>query len=76
MTYWNRAAENVYGLKEKDVLGRSILEVTGSKFDPESRENLTRELLEKGSVRTQVEHRTKSGSTIVFDSITTVHTGY
>ncbi len=73
VTYWNRAAENVYGLKEKDVIGRSILEVTGSKFDPESREELTRELLEKGSVRVQVEHRTKSGSAVVFDSITTIH---
>ena len=73
VTYWNHAAENVYGWKEKDVLGKSIIEVTGSKFDPKLRENLTRELLEKGSVRTQVEHTTKSGSTIVFDSITTVH---
>ncbi len=73
VTYWNRAAEDVYGLNEADVLGRSILEVTGSKFDPKLRENLTRELLEKGSVRTQVEHRTKSGSIVFFDSITTVH---
>ena len=41
---WNQAAEKVYGLKEEKVLGRNILEVTGSMFNPEMRAKLTVEL--------------------------------
>lgn len=73
ITSWNHSAEKTYGRKEKDVLGKSVIEITGSKFDPEMREKLTRELLEKGSVRTQIEHISGSGSKIVFDSITLVN---
>jgi PAS domain S-box-containing protein len=74
VTYWNRAAERVYGLKERDVLGKSIVEVTGSKFDSETREILTMELLEKSSVKARIEHKSNSGISLFFESRTMVHT--
>lgn len=73
ITKWNSAAEKLYGWKEKEVMGKSVLEATRSKFDLNKRKELERILLEKGIVRTQIEHLTKSGSTIFLDSITMVH---
>ena len=72
LTAWNHAAETIYGWKEEEVLGRTVFEVTGSKVDPEMRSGLTRELLEKGSVTAQIEHTSKSGTPVVFDSVTMV----
>ncbi|RPI72903.1 MAG: PAS domain S-box protein, partial [Desulfobacteraceae bacterium] len=60
VTAWNHAAEKIYGLKEAEVLGKSVFAVTGSKFDPDRRAQLTRELLDKGSVTAQIEHTTGS----------------
>jgi PAS domain-containing protein len=48
VTYWNHSAEKVYGWKEKDVLGRSVIDVTGSKLDSVTREKLKEGLLKKG----------------------------
>ena len=72
VTSWNHAAEEMYGWKEEEVLGKSVFEFTGSKFDPAIRARLTRELLEKGSVTAQVEHMTKADNRVIFDSVTLV----
>ena len=72
LTSWNHAAEETYGWREHEVLGKSVFEFVGSKFDPEKRRKLTKELLEKGSVAAQIEHTNRFGNVIVFDSITTV----
>ena len=72
LTSWNHAAEETYGWREDEVLGKSVFEFVGSKFDPEKRRKLTKELLEKGSVTVQIEHKNRFGKVIVFDSITTV----
>jgi len=72
LTSWNHAAEETYGWREDEVLGKSVFEIVGSKFDPEKRRKLTKELLEKGSVAVQIEHMNRFGKVIVFDSVTTV----
>lgn len=73
ITNWNSAAEKLYGRKEKEVIGKSVIEATGSRFDQKKREELTRELLKKGMVRSQLEHISKSGKALFLDSITIVH---
>ena len=72
LTSWNHAAEETYGWREDEVLGKSVFEFVGSKFDSEKRRKLTTELLEKGSVAVQIEHMNRFGKVIVFDSVTTV----
>jgi PAS domain S-box-containing protein len=70
MTSWNRAAETLFGWQEKDVLGKSILEVVGPKAAPEYRAVLTRELLDKGPVKARIEHSIGNNDTVVFESLT------
>jgi len=45
LTSWNHAAVETYGWREHEVLGKSVFEFVGSKFDPEKRRQLTKELL-------------------------------
>lgn len=70
LTSWNPAAEKMFGWKEGEVLGKPVFEFVGSKVDFGERARLTQELMEKGSVTAQVEHTTKTGNRIVFDSVT------
>ena len=70
LTSWNHVAEEVYGWKEEEVLGRNVVEVTGSKFDPEMRSRLTNALAETGSLTTEIEHMTRSGKSLIFESKT------
>jgi len=69
ITSWNPAAEKAYGWKAEEVLGKPVLEVTGSKFDTETSDIMARALLEKGSVKAMLEHSSKSGRRLIFDSI-------
>jgi PAS domain S-box-containing protein len=70
LTSWNHAAEKAYGWSAAEVLGKSVVEVTGSKFDPETRRRLAGNLAETGSVTLEIEHVTRSGKPILFESKT------
>ena len=70
LTSWNHVAEEVYGWKEEEVLGRNVVEVTGSKFDPEMRSRLASALAETGSLTKEIEHMTRSGKSLIFESKT------
>jgi PAS domain S-box-containing protein len=72
ITAWNHAAEEMYGWKEADALGKPILEVVQSKFSPEERARLSRELLEKGSVVAEIEHQSRSGASVFFEAKTMI----
>ncbi len=73
ITNWNTAAEKLYGHKEKDVIGKSVMEVTGAGFDAKKQDEISRVLLKKEFFRAQVEHISKSGSAVFLDSITILH---
>jgi PAS domain S-box-containing protein len=70
VTFWNFAAEKIYGWKKEDVLGKSVFEFVGSEIDLTMRDKLVQELHEKGQVNRQIEHTTKAGTCIIFDSVT------
>ena len=70
LTSWNQEAEKVYGWKEEEVLGKDVIEVTGSTLNPETRNSLTVEMQERGAVTAEIEHTTISGEHIIFDSST------
>jgi PAS domain S-box-containing protein len=70
ITSWNHAAEEAYGWKEKEVLGRNIIEVTCSEFDPEMRAHLARVLAKSGPAASEIEHKTRTGKKIIFESNT------
>ena len=48
ITSWNRAAEMAFGWKEQEALGKSLVEITGWKSDPEMRAGLARKYWTKG----------------------------
>ncbi|MDR3573373.1 MAG: PAS domain S-box protein [Anaerolineaceae bacterium] len=70
ITAWNRAAEKLYGWQATEVLGKPVVDVVRSKFDPELRKKRTRELVDKGSIIAEIEHQSKSGQTYFFESQT------
>ena len=72
LVYWNQAAEKVYGWKKGEVIGKNVIEATGSTFNPQTRARLTVELQERGSVTAEIVHTTKSGEHFIFDSNTMV----
>jgi PAS domain S-box-containing protein len=54
ITSWNRAAEEMYGYKEEEVLGRKAHEFTLSDFSDEQRASVVQALSKGGSYRTEV----------------------
>ncbi len=72
LTAWNYAAERTYGWKEEEVLGKPVTEIVRSKFDPELRVKIARDLEEKGSVNTEIEHETKIGVPAFFETQTSL----
>ncbi len=68
LTSWNRAAEKAYGWTEVEVLGKNVLEVTRSRFDPDARSHMAAMLRASGSATAETEHTTRSGERVIFES--------
>src|SRR5687767_163233 len=67
--YWNQAAEQIYGWKAEEVLGRSVSEVLQSKFiDGNTRSEALRKVKEAGEFRSAVTHLRKDGTRIFIDA--------
>ncbi|MDD5701443.1 MAG: PAS domain S-box protein [Dehalococcoidales bacterium] len=69
---WNKAAEQMYGWKEEEVLGRDAGDIIGTEFPPGERDEYLKSLLEHGSWRGEYIHRRKDGSPILVSGSTTL----
>lgn len=67
ITFWNRAAEDIYGWSRAEVRGRVADEVLQSRY-PIPRPEVTRLLHEKGHWDGTVDHRTRAGAWITVES--------
>jgi PAS domain S-box-containing protein len=69
ITAWNRAAEQVYGYTEEEVLGRIPNEVLKSEFDDEQRASALKQIAETGSFTIEVVQYTRDGRRLVMEGI-------
>lgn len=69
---WNRAAENIYGWRAEEVIGRSIRDVLRSQYPtPVSEQAAVQMLMEQGNIRGEFRQQQKDGTPIdVFFSVT------
>jgi two-component system sensor histidine kinase/response regulator len=72
LTAWNRGAEEMYGWKAPEVLGRDVREVLGSRYTGERRAKALRQLSETGRYRTEVITYGKDGTPIPTEGVTLV----
>lgn len=70
LTAWNRAAEEMYGWKADETLGRNVGEVIPSEFSNEDRERALAAMAGRDSVRLELTQYTKDGSPIVVEGTT------
>ncbi|MHA2335566.1 MAG: PAS domain-containing protein, partial [Candidatus Hodarchaeales archaeon] len=61
---WNKAAENIYGWCEEEVLGKGILEVTQLDYPYDSMEEVVNQFFKEGIWRGEVTQRRKDGTLI------------
>jgi PAS domain S-box-containing protein len=64
VTAWNRAAEEIYGWKADEVIGRDVREVVRSELDAGRRDEVLRILAETGHCRVETTHHRKDGTPI------------
>jgi PAS domain S-box-containing protein len=67
---WNRAAEEMYGWKAEEALGRSVGDVIHSEFSPEDREQGLRAMARGESLRLEVTQYRRDGTPIVVEGTT------
>ena len=67
---WNRAAEELYGWKAEEAVGRAIGELIRSEFSEEQRAEALRELDEKGFYQVELTQYTREGSQLVMEENT------
>ncbi len=61
---WNKGAEKLYGWKEKEVLGKKVVEVIPHEYLTSSREEFLKDII-KGSWRGQVVQHSKKGKKLI-----------
>ncbi len=64
ITYWNPAAEAIYGWGSEEVMGKPLTPIVQSKFKGAKRKDVISELSEKGRYDGDVTQRRKDGSFI------------
>jgi PAS domain S-box-containing protein len=70
VTAWNKGAEQMYGWRADEVLGRPLLEVVPSELGEEQRAEALRELSERGRFRTEAITYGKDGTPVYAEGIT------
>lgn len=74
ITYWNKAAERIYGWTAEEVLGQKGPELLRTEFIGTSRDDVIGKALEQGGYRTEVIHYHKNGRPITIESFFSVVT--
>jgi PAS domain S-box-containing protein len=73
ISYWNQTAEQIYGWKAEEVMGRSATEFLQSEFmDGNTRSEALQKVKETGELRTAVTHLRKDGTRIFIDAHTSI----
>jgi PAS domain S-box-containing protein len=70
ITAWNKGAEEVYGWRADEVLGRNLWEAVPSDLSEEQRAEALRELAERGRFRTEATTYGKDGTPVYVEGIT------
>lgn len=73
VTFWNKAATDVYGYEEPEMLGKSLGMLVVDKNDGTDPKSIIRQLDERGSMNTIVRRRTKDGRIIWVELKITYH---
>lgn len=68
ITYWNRAAEQIYGIKTSEAIGKSTREVLHTQYFELGREDIITKLAIDGKYSTRVLQYHKSGRKIYIDA--------
>lgn len=68
ITYWNAAAEQIYGLKRNEVIGKTTREVLHTQYLELGREDIIKKLTIDGKYSTRVIQYHKSGKKIYIDA--------
>jgi PAS domain S-box-containing protein len=61
---WNKGAENIYGWKAEEVIGKPSREIAPTRYPGRARDEVYREFVEKGAITTELISRRKDGSEI------------
>lgn len=69
ITFWNPAAERLYGFTAAEVLGRPVHQVVRSEVTPEQSAAFIRELREKGKLQAQVIHYDRQGRRLLIQGV-------
>jgi PAS domain S-box-containing protein len=70
ITYWNKAAEKIYGWKQEEVLGRSSKDVIRSEMTQDQREAIYKEILSGQPVYTELVQYTKDDQKLIIEGYT------
>jgi PAS domain S-box-containing protein len=70
VTAWNKGAQEMYGWRADEVLGRNLWEVVPSDLSEEQRAHALRELSERGRFRTEAMTYGKDGTPVYTEGIT------